>query len=146
MDNHKPKIRFFNENVGYKPKNIKKLRFWLIKCAALENKQIKAINFIFCDDSYLLNVNKKYLKHNYFTDIITFNHSENCSILSGDIFISIDRTKENAILYKQTLTKELRRLFAHGLLHLIGYPDKTVKAKEIMRALEDKCLDQFNLE
>jgi len=141
--NNETKIRFFNEGIKYKVKNIRVLRLWITTCANRESKQIGDINFIFCDDSYLLNINREYLKHNFLTDIITFNNSENNSIISGDIFISIDRAKENAALFKQTTKKEVRRLLVHGLLHLIGYSDKTTKAKKVMRELEDTCLEML---
>ncbi|PKP35241.1 MAG: rRNA maturation RNase YbeY [Bacteroidetes bacterium HGW-Bacteroidetes-17] len=109
----------------------------------MEGKRIQELNFIFCDDNYLLNINIKYLKHDYLTDIITFDYSGDKSILSGDAYISIDRAKENAILYKQTLQKEVKRLLIHGLLHLIGYSDKNEKAKKLMRELEDRYLEKF---
>lgn len=137
------RIRFYNENYKYKVKSIRKIRQWLISCAAKEGKSIQELNFIFCDDNYLLNINIQYLKHNYLTDIITFDYSENKSTLSGDAYISLDRAKENAILYKQTLPKEVRRLLIHGLLHLIGYSDKNEKAKKLMRELEDRYLEKF---
>jgi rRNA maturation RNase YbeY len=136
-------IRFYNENYKYNVKSIRKIRQWLVSCAAMEGKRIQELNFIFCDDNYLLNINIKYLKHDYLTDIITFDYSGDKSILSGDAYISIDRAKENAILYKQTLQKEVKRLLIHGLLHLIGYSDKNEKAKKLMRELEDRYLEKF---
>lgn len=140
------RIHFFNEKNKYKVKSIRKIRLWLISCANLEGKRIEELNFIFCDDNYLLNINKKYLKHNYLTDIITFDYSENLSLIFGDAYISIDRAKENAKLYKQTLSIEVRRLLIHGLLHLVGYSDKSENNKKIMRELEDNYLEYFNKE
>lgn len=137
-----PKIYFFYENIEYKVKGIKEIRLWLIACAASESKKIGELNIIFCDDNYLSKINKEYLKHNYLTDVITFDNSENKGILSGDVFISIERAKENAVLYKQTTTKEVRRLLIHGLLHLIGYSDKSAIARKLMSELEDAYLDK----
>ena len=140
--NRVTKIHFFYENVEYKVKGIKEIRLWLIACAASESKKIGELNIIFCEDNYLLKINKVYLKHNYLTDIITFDYSEDKGILSGDVFISIERAKENAVLYKQTTTREVRRLLIHGLLHLIGYSDKSAIARKLMSDLEDAYLNK----
>ncbi len=101
-----------------------------------EIKELGEISIIFCSDKYLLDVNVNYLKHNYYTDIITFNYV-NGEIISGDLFISLDRVKENAIKFNTILIKELYRVIFHGLLHLIGYNDKTEKEKGLMREKED---------
>ena len=110
----------------------------------LINNEIKKtgnISLIFCSDNYLLDINIKYLNHNYFTDIITFNYVEG-EIISGDLFISIDRVKENAIEFETMWIKELYRVIFHGLLHLIGYNDKTEEEKKIMRIKEDLYLSE----
>jgi len=138
-----PKIYFFYENIEYKVKDIKEIRLWLLACAASESKKIGELNIVLCDDNYLLKINKEYLKHNYLTDVITFDNSEDKGILSGDVFISIERAKENAALYKQTATKEVRRLLIHGLLHLIGFSDKSSIARKLMSELEDTYLDKM---
>jgi len=104
-----------------------------------EIKEVGIISLIFCSDNYLLDINIKYLNHNYFTDIITFNYVEG-ELISGDLFISIDRVKENALEFETIWIKELYRVIFHGLLHLIGYNDKTEEDKVIMKEKEDLYL------
>lgn len=104
-----------------------------------EIKEVGVISLIFCSDNYLLDINIKYLNHNYFTDIITFNYVEG-ELISGDLFISIDRVKENALEFETIWIKELYRVIFHGLLHLIGYNDKTEEDKVIMKEKEDLYL------
>jgi probable rRNA maturation factor len=108
-----------------------------------EKKKPGEISIIFCSDKYLLDINIDYLKHNNYTDIITFNYVEE-NIISGDIFISIDRVKENSIEFNTIFIKELYRVVFHGLLHLIGYNDKTAVKKEIMREKEDLYLGEVD--
>ncbi len=105
-----------------------------------EKKNKGEISFIFCSDKYLLEINKEYLQHDYYTDVITFDYSEN-NIISGDIFISIDRVKENADTYKVSFENELYRVMLHGVLHLVGYNDKTKEEQKIMRQKEDEYLN-----
>ncbi len=138
-----PNIRFHYEYNNYKIKKIRLLREWLNEAAMAEKKEIENINIIFCDDKYLLSINKKYLKHNYYTDIITFDYATDHTNLSGDIYISVERAKENAKLYKQPLSKEIHRLLIHGLLHLIGYNDKTKAEKKLMVEKEDFYLEKI---
>lgn len=107
----------------------------------MENKDAGDINFIFCSDTYLLNLNIEYLNHNTLTDIITFNSAENNNEISGDIYISIDRVKENAKNLKITLAKELHRVIIHGILHLCGYKDEIQEDIKIIRKTEDYYLD-----
>jgi len=102
-----------------------------------------AISIIFCSDMYLLNINVDYLKHNYYTDIITFNYVDGNTI-SGDLFISIDRVKENAIKFNTTIIKEIYRVIFHGVLHLVGYNDKTEEEKMLMREKEDIYLSEVD--
>lgn len=101
------------------------------------------ISLIFCSDNYLLDVNKNYLNHNYFTDIITFNYVTD-NLISGDLFISIDRVKENAIEFDTNFINELYRVIFHGILHLIGYNDKTREEKMKMREMEDFYLSEVD--
>jgi len=139
-------VNFFSEDVSYTLKNKIVLRSWLMKCASVEKKKIDTLNYIFCSDIYLKKINKQYLDHNYFTDIVTFPTSEpGTPIISGDIFISIDRVKENAYQYQVKFSEELHRVMAHGLLHLCGYGDKTDAEKLKMRKAEDKCLSRIAL-
>jgi len=133
-------INFYNsDNTKYKIKNKHLVIKWIEEIFHIENKKVESISFVFCNDTFLLNLNKTYLKHNTLTDIITFDYSEG-ELLSGDIFISLDRVNENAIKYKLHFEGELFRVMAHGILHLIGYTDKTNAECLDMRRKEDDCL------
>lgn len=131
-------VRFFFEN-KFNLKNRRAIKLWLGVVASNEQKGIEQVNFIFCNDEYLLEKNIKYLKHNTLTDVISFDYSQS-GLLSGDIFISIDRITENAKALRQTLPDELHRVMVHGLLHYCGYNDKSRKEKELMRNKEDYYL------
>lgn len=108
--------------------------------AGSEIRTIGDINIIFCSDNYILDVNVKYLQHDYFTDIITFDYCEG-NILSGDLFISIDSVRENALEYCTDFNEELHRVIVHGVLHLIGYDDHSEQEKKVMREKEDYYLN-----
>jgi|SRR5579871_1063304 len=108
-----------------------------------ENIKLEEIHYIFCSDSYLLEINKKFLNHNYYTDIITFGLSDRGAPVSAEIYISIDRVKENAASFKVSFSNELLRVIFHGALHLCGYKDKTKNEKYIMRSKEEKYLTLF---
>lgn len=136
-------ITFHQEDVSYRLKSVKKVKAWIILSAANEAKQIGELNFIFCSDNYLHKINLEYLKHDTFTDIITFDYSEG-KIINGDIFISIERVKENAKKFNQIIDNELNRVLIHGVLHLMSYKDKTAKEKESMRNKEDFYLNLLN--
>jgi len=114
----------------------------LPKLVQLEDKECGPINLIFCDDEKILEVNKEYLAHDYYTDIITFDYSLN-QIISGDLFISIDRVKENADLFSKSFENELMRVVFHGVLHLCGYNDKSEEDILVMRSKEDYYLTQL---
>lgn len=107
--------------------------------AGSEMKRLGAVNIIFCSDNYILDVNMRYLQHDYFTDIITFDYCEK-DILSGDLFISIDSVRENALFYGTEFSDELNRVMVHGLLHLIGYDDHTEEEVAEMRQKENYYL------
>jgi len=132
-----PKIYFFLEEVTYTLKNKRLIREWLLRAVENEEYTIGALNYIFTSDNILLQLNKEYLRHFTLTDIITFDLAEKQGELTGDIFISIDRARENAKEFKVSLAEELNRLMIHGVLHLMGYKDKTLAEKEIMRAKEE---------
>ncbi len=118
------------------------IKQWLKSVAAKEKFNIGEINYIFCSDEYLLSINQQYLKHNTYTDIITFDYSnKEENIISGDIFISLERVKENAEKFKVSFEKELFRVLVHGILHLMGYKDKTSKDAKLMRAKEYEALE-----
>jgi rRNA maturation RNase YbeY len=114
----------------------------LPKLVQLEDKECGPINLIFCDDEKILEVNKEYLTHDYYTDIITFDYSLN-QIISGDLFISIDRVKENADMFSKSFENELMRVVFHGVLHLCGYNDKSEEDILVMRSKEDYYLTQL---
>lgn len=132
-------IYFFNED-AQPPAFLKKTVREIAKKIALEEqKNIKSVNIIFCSDNYLLEINKEYLNHDYFTDIITFDYAQDNQITS-DIFISVDRIVENASLIKVTVLQELYRIIIHGLLHLCGYEDDTNDKRYNMSLREDYYL------
>jgi probable rRNA maturation factor len=108
----------------------------------LNNHQTGHLSFVFCTDDYLLEVNKKFLNHDYYTDIITFDYNEFNSV-SGDFIISIDRVKENALIHQCSFHLELYRVIIHGVLHLLGFSDKTETQQKKMRVLEDRYLAQY---
>jgi len=115
---------------------------WIFACAEQYQKSLGDLSFIFTNDEYLLNINKEYLKHDYYTDIITFDYCVE-DTLNGEIYISIDRVKENADEFKQTFERELHRVIIHGVLHLIGKEDHTEEEKADMRKSEDECLKKL---
>lgn len=135
-------INFQNIKAGFHLENPAFFRNWLKQVIKNEStKKTGEINYIFCGDDYLLNINQTYLKHDTFTDIITFpltGTDEN--VISGEIYISIDRVKENADQYGKQYFDELSRVMVHGLLHLLGYDDQTAKEKSVMRQKEDYYL------
>jgi probable rRNA maturation factor len=134
-------IRFFSEKVDFLVKNKGILRSWLRDVIRRESGQIPDLNYIFCTDQYFAEMNLRYLDHDTLTDILTFpGHSESGKI-AGDIYISIDRVKENAERYGQPFEKELARIMVHGVLHLLGYKDKKKQEKELMTGKEDIYLD-----
>jgi probable rRNA maturation factor len=142
MNTNENQIRFFTEDILFILRNKKLIRDWLEKCARKETNKPLLLNYIFCSDPYLKKINKKFLSHNYLTDIITFPSNNSKENLSGDIFISIDRVRDNARNYNENLTDELHRVMVHGLLHLCGYRDKTQKDISLMRKKENSYLKQ----
>ncbi|GAB4238802.1 MAG: rRNA maturation RNase YbeY [Ekhidna sp.] len=134
-------IQFFSEDTDFVLEdNLANIKSWVSTIASDHEHDIKDLNYIFCSDNYLLSINQEYLKHDYFTDIITFDHSDEQASIEGDIFISIDRVKENANEHGASFENELHRVMAHGLLHLLGFGDKTPAEKTEMRLKEDACL------
>lgn len=130
-------IFFFNEEINFVPRKKKLIRLWLLNAIKHEGKHAGDLNFIFCNDDYLYKLNNKYLKHRTLTDIITFPHEDNVDRISGDIFISIERVRENAKKFHQLTETELKRVMIHGVLHLIGFKDSTPDEKLLMRKKED---------
>jgi rRNA maturation RNase YbeY len=136
-------IQFFTEGIAYRIQGKKKLRRWIIYTAAEENKSTGDICIILCDDNYLHKLNRKYLKHNTLTDIITFPLTEEESLISGDIYISLPRVIDNAKKFRQNRLDELHRVVIHGVLHLIGYNDSSAKEKAEMRVKENYYIEKL---
>lgn len=132
-------INFFTEKIRFKLSSERKTSNWVKSIVKKEGFTISEINFIFCSDERLGEINLQYLNHKTLTDIITFDYSIE-KTLQGDIFISIPRVKENALKFKAELDSELHRVIIHGVLHLMGFTDKTKSQKSIMREKEDACL------
>jgi len=135
-----PSIRFFNEGLRFSVPHPRKTTSWIKDAIKREKRTLDELNFIFCSDEYLRSINLDYLKHDFYTDIITFDNSEEKLRIAGDIFISIDRVKENAVELAIPFETELHRVIIHGVLHLVGYSDKSRNKKTLMRKKEDAYL------
>lgn len=133
-------IQFFKEDVSFRLMNAEALKKWILLAFKKNETAVIGINYIFCSDKYLLKLNKEYLGHNYFTDIITFDNSKEKGTVEADIFISSERVAANAKKFKTGFRDELHRVMIHGALHLMGYDDKTTKAEKAMRQAEDYWL------
>ncbi|NHE59281.1 rRNA maturation RNase YbeY [Cyclobacterium plantarum] len=136
-------INFFEEGVQSKIKQKRKTKDWINKAAKEKGFHISTLNYIFCTDDYLLQINRNYLNHNTYTDIITFDQAEQEGEIEGDIYISIERVKENATSLGVIYHEELLRVLIHGMLHLCGLKDKSQKEKKRMREEEEKALNLF---
>ena len=136
-------ISFFKQDVAFRLNRKEQLCKWIAAAAKKEGYEIIELNYVFCSDPYLKKMNVKFLKHNYFTDIITFDNSMQKNKIVGDIFISIDTVRFNAKQYETTFENELHRVMIHGLLHLVGYSDKTPAKQKVMRGMEDLWLKKF---
>ncbi len=133
-------IQFFYENL---PESVDTdYKQWLEDLILSEGKKLGEINYIFCDDEYLLKINQDYLQHDYYTDIITFDYVKGKTI-SAEIFVSLQRISDNASTLSRDYEDELRRVLAHGILHLIGYKDKTEEEEKEMRRMEDLYLNKY---
>ena len=133
-------IQFVNKKTRFKLKEQERIASWVERVVLMYHKFPGDIQYIFCDDTFLAEMNQQYLKHDTLTDIITFNYNSG-HYISGDIFISIDRIKENAATYKTTIEDELHRVMIHGILHLCGLNDKTAKDKKLMQEKENEALE-----
>ncbi|GGZ20338.1 endoribonuclease YbeY [Echinicola pacifica] len=136
-------VNFFTEDTKFDLKQKRLIKKWLKDLATKEGFTISELNYIFCSDEYLHTINLEYLNHDTYTDIITFDNSEALEEIEGDIFISIDRVKENATTEKQSFQLETIRVLSHGLLHLCGYKDKTKEEAKVMRNKEDESIQLF---
>lgn len=135
-------ISFSTTHSSFKLRDKNKIRSWIGRVASLEKREIGSISYIFCSDSFLLKINKRYLHHNTLTDIITFDLAED-EKLDGEIYISIERVRSNAKNYNNPFQAELRRVIIHGVLHLCGYRDKTKAEIAEMRRKEEACLSLY---
>ena len=135
-----PSINFFEEGVSYKLKDKTKVKQWIKDTIAAEGYKLDELSYVFCSDEYLLTINQQYLDHDTYTDIVTFDNSETPGNIVGDIFISIDRIRENAAKFNQTFIDELHRVIIHGTLHLLGYKDKSPQDNKKMTQKEDQYL------
>ena len=133
----------FSFQTNYPLKSRTKIKQWIKQVIEAKGKKTGNITYIFCDDEYLLEVNKQYLQHDYYTDVITFDYVEN-DLISGDIFISTDRVRENALAFGSSETEELHRVIIHGALHLLGLTDKSEKEASQMRQAENEALKLLN--
>lgn len=135
-------IDYYSESIDFTLKQSEEVSRWLLDTCQANLKSVAFIDYIFCSDEYLLEINKQYLNHDTYTDIITFPLGQDP--IQANIFISIDRVKENAETYKQDFNDELHRVMVHGVLHLVGYGDKSEKEKEIMHEKENHFLKKRN--
>lgn len=136
-----PAIHFFNEDTTYSLPNKRKVKAWITNTISAEGFTLGEMNIIFCSDDCLLEINKKYLDHDTYTDIITFDNSEISKQITSDVFISIERVKENAKSFKTSTYNEACRIIIHGTLHLLGYGDKSKTEKTKMTEMEDHYLN-----
>ena len=137
-----PQITFFEEDISYKLKQKTQVRQWIKNTIVAEGFLLDELTYIFCSDAYLLQINQQYLDHDTYTDIITFDNSTEEREITGDIFISIDRIRENADKFGQSVVDELHRVMIHGVLHLLGYKDKTPNDNKNMTQKEDEYLSK----
>lgn len=133
-------IHFFTEDITYSIIKPRKTVSWIKAVIKKEKASLSEINYIFCSDKYLLSLNQQFLNHNTLTDIITFNNSTQEGVLKADIYISVERVKENADKFKVLFENEIHRVMIHGVLHLLGFKDKRPAEKALMRKKEEACL------
>jgi len=135
-----PAINFFSEQIRFKLSNPKKTTSWIKSVIKKECCRLNSLNYVFCSDEYLKEINIQYLRHKTYTDIITFNYNPAEGVVEGEIYISVDRVRENAKTFKTDFQTELHRVIIHGVLHLIGFNDKSKSEKALMREKEDSYL------
>ena len=138
-------IRYYNESCNYSLPKKRLTSAWLKSLAEQEGYKLGEVNYIFCSAEHLLEMNRQFLGHDYFTDVITFDYSDRKGekVVSGDVFIDVETVADNARIYGATKLQEMRRILAHGLLHLCGQKDKTPTAERQMHRKEDKYLAQL---
>ena len=139
----KTKVRFFSHDIPTRLKNRTTLKHFIESIFKKELKNLDSINYIFCSDKAVLEINKKYLNHDFYTDVITFDLSQDNKAISAEVYISIERIRDNAKQLGSSIKSELHRVLFHAALHLCGYNDKRIKDKEIMRKKEDQLLTKY---
>lgn len=139
----KKKINYFSQDIEFSLPCKREIAEWLCAAIAEENADVEVVNFIFCSDEYLHATNVQYLQHDTYTDVITFDYSERKNLLCSDIFISIERVRENSSKYNQTFLRELCTVMIHGILHLLGYRDETEEEISQMRELEKRYANRL---
>lgn len=132
-------IQFISQDVSFQIKQKRKIKKWLTDLINSHQKRVGEISIVFSNNDYVLEVNKQFLAHDFYTDIITFNYNED-DFISGDLIISIDMVRENAEKFKETFERELHRVVVHGILHLLGLNDKTKMEEATMRIAENDAL------
>ena len=135
-------LHIFIEHPTFKLKDKTRIKKWLTDILSHYQKRLGEINYIITDNDRILDINRTYLNHDYYTDIITFGYDET-DIISGDVYISVDTVSDNAVEYGVTLQNELMRVMSHGLLHMIGFDDQTENQKKEMRILESECIERY---
>ncbi len=141
-----PGISIQNSNIDFRlPLRKVEIISWIERVISQEGFQLDDLSFVFTSDDNLLTINQTYLQHDDYTDIITFDYSEQPKTISGEILISVDRVKENAVKYETGFKQELARVMIHGVIHLLGYDDKTANQKKIMREKEDACISLLKI-
>ena len=136
-------IQFYFTDTSVSLLERKRLKLFIKSIFDKKERQLNSLTIIFCSDEYLLNINNQFLQHDYYTDIVTFNLSENINVIEGEIYISVERVRDNALNNNVTVKQELHRIIFHGTLHLCGFLDKTIKAKKVMTFQEDYCLERY---
>jgi rRNA maturation RNase YbeY len=138
-----PEVAFLKKGIAFRFKEASKTSKWLQQIAATEGRKIESLSYVFASDPFVASLNRKYLRHNTFTDILTFDYSDN-GPLTGEVYISIARVRENAKSFGEPFSRELRRVIVHGLLHLLGYDDTTPRLAARMRRKEEACLSLWS--
>ena len=136
-------IQFFFAGVKIVLSERKRLKIFIETMLKRENRKLISLSIVFCTDKYLLEINRQYLGHDYYTDIVTFNLAEDNEFIEGEIYISVDRIKENALINLVTTKHELHRVLLHGILHLCGYKDKLKSEKDTMTRMENHMLQKY---
>jgi probable rRNA maturation factor len=136
-------VQFFFLETTITLKERNKLKAFIGEVFKKEKKTLGELNYIFCSDKHLLSINKEFLQHDFYTDILTFDLSETKNRVDGEVYISLDRVRDNAVVFMSSLNKEFHRVIFHGALHLCGYKDKSPKEEAAMRAAENKYLDLY---